>query len=143
MIIPDLNVLLYATNASVPQHALAHSRLAQAFSTDVVGLPMAVLIGFLRLTTRTGILARPLAVDAALSVVDYWVNLPSARQLDATARHLGIVGRLLLGAGRGGGLSSDAHLAAYAIEHNATLLTFDHDFLQFSGLRTELLASSP
>jgi uncharacterized protein len=46
---------------------------------------------------------------------------------------------LLLGAGQGGPLVSDAHLAALAIEHRATLLSFDRDFSRFAGLRYQLL----
>jgi predicted nucleic acid-binding protein len=35
--------------------------------------------------------------------------------------------------------TTDAHLAALAIEHGATLGSFDRDFERFSGLRVEVL----
>ena len=62
--------------------------------------------------------------------------------MEASDRHAGILGRLLLGAGVGGNLVSDAHLAALAIEHNAEVGTFDRDFAQFAGLRCTLLGKS-
>lgn len=52
-----------------------------------------------------------------------------------------MLGRLLVGAGRGGNLVSDAHLAAVAIEHGAVLGTFDADFECFAGLRFEHIAA--
>ena len=56
-----------------------------------------------------------------------------------TERHAGVLSRLLLGAGTGGQLVSDAHLAALTIEHNAELGSFDRDFDRFAGLRWTLL----
>lgn len=45
---------------------------------------------------------------------------------------------MLIGAGAADNLTSDAHLAALAIEHGATLLSFDRDFGRFAGLRWQL-----
>ena len=104
-----------------------------------IGFAWAALLGFLRLSTRTGIFIRPLAIEAALGVVDAWMHHPSAQVLTPTQRHAGVLGQLLLGAGAGGNLVSDAHLAALAIEHSADLGTFDRDFDRFAGLRWTLL----
>ena len=52
----------------------------------------------------------------------------------------GILARLLLSAGTAGNLTTDAHIAAIAIEHQAEVLTFDKDFARFSGLRYQLLS---
>jgi predicted nucleic acid-binding protein len=73
-------------------------------------------------------------------VVDVWLSQPTASILNPTDRHAGVLGRLLLGAGSGGNLVSDAHLAALAIEHGAELGTFDRDFARFAGLRLQWLA---
>jgi len=40
-------------------------------------------------------------------------------------------------AGTAANLVNDAHLAALALEHHATLVTFDADFHRFRGLRVE------
>lgn len=135
MKLPDVNVLLYAVNSASPQHAVAKQALQQAFTEGDVGLPWAVLLGFLRLTTRSGILSNPLSVEDALQVVHSWLDHPAATTLAPGDRHAAILSRLLIGVGQGGSLVSDAHLAAMAIEHNAELLSFDRDFARFSGLR--------
>lgn len=135
MKLPDVNVLLYAVNTASPQHAVAKQALQEAFTEGDVGLPWAVLLGFLRLTTRSGILAQPLTVDDALQIMHSWLDHPAATTLAPGDRHAAILSRLLIGAGQGGSLVSDAHLAALAIEHNAELLSFDRDFARFAGLR--------
>jgi toxin-antitoxin system PIN domain toxin len=135
MKLPDVNVLLYAVNTASPQHAVAKQALQEAFTEGDVGLPWAVLLGFLRLTTRSGILSQPLTVDDALQIVHSWLDHPAAATLAPGDRHAAILSRLLLGAGQGGSLVSYAHLAALAIEHNAELLSFDRDFARFAGLR--------
>jgi toxin-antitoxin system PIN domain toxin len=98
----------------------------------VAGLP-------LRLSTRAGILPRPLGVEPALEVVRTWLSLPGSVLVQPTPQLAAVLGGLLLGAGRGGPLVSDAHLAALAIEHGATLLSFDADFARFAGLRLKHL----
>lgn len=137
---PDVNVLLHAVNQDSPQHVVAREWLEAAFARPAgMGFAWSALLGFLRLATRRGIFATPLTIEVALGVVDVWLNHPRARVLEATERHAGVLGRLLLGAGQGGNLVSDAHLAALAIEHQAELGTFDRDFGRFPGLRWTLL----
>lgn len=74
-----------------------------------------------------------------MTVVDDWLAAPRAQVLQDTPRHWPILRRLLVGAGTAGNPSNDAHLAALAIEHGATLTSFDRDFERFAGLRFELL----
>jgi hypothetical protein len=137
---PDVNVLLYAVNSDSAQHKAATSRLAESFARPQgIGFGWMALLGFLRLSTRSGIFARPLGIEQALSVVDIWLSQPTASILNPTDRHAGVLGRLLLGAGSAGNLVSDAHLAALAIEHGAELGTFDRDFTRFAGLRLQWL----
>lgn len=135
MKIPDLNVLIYAINTESPQHLQARKWFEQAAGAhQVIAYPWAVLLGFLRITTRRGILEQPLTLETSLGIVDSLLAAPNARTLDPTTRHMGIVGRLLLGAGTADNLTTDAHLAALAIEHNAELISFDADFQRFAGL---------
>jgi toxin-antitoxin system PIN domain toxin len=137
---PDVNVLLYAVNADSPQHDSARGWIEAAFARPAgVGFAWPALLGFLRLATRAGIFARPLSIDDALAVIDAWLHHPAARVLAPTERHSALLSGLLVAAGRGGNLVSDAHLAALAIEHGAELGTFDRDFEQFAGLRMTLL----
>lgn len=80
-------------------------------------------------------LPRPLSVEDALGVVDRWLGQPRAQAVHPGERHAEILGRLLESAGTGGNLTTDAHLAALAIEHGATILSFDRDFARFDGVR--------
>jgi toxin-antitoxin system PIN domain toxin len=140
---PDVNVLLYATNLSAPQRDAAKRWLEAAFDDPAgVGFMWAALTGFLRLSTKHALLPEPLPVDVALGVIDEWLAHPRVRIIGPTDRHASVLGRLLIGAGRGGNLVSDAHLAAIAIEHGAVLGTFDRDFERFAGLQLEWLQAS-
>lgn len=58
--------------------------------------------------------------------------------VEPTVRHLAVVRGLLEPLGTGGNLTSDAHVAAIAVEHGATLVSFDHDFGRLPGLRWKL-----
>lgn len=141
MKLPDTNVLVHAANSDAPQHAAAVRWLADAFDgASGVALSWVAMLGFVRISTRRGILPRPLTVEQALRLVDHWLHQPSARAVDPGARHAALLGRLLLGAGTAGNLTNDAHLAALAIEHGATLGSFDRDFERFAGLSFELLS---
>ena len=140
MKLPDLNVLLYAINEESPHHGKARSWLEHALGgSEPVALDWQVLVGFIRISTHKSILPRPLTIEQALLFVDEALHAPSAQLTHPTDRHALLVGRLLLGAGKAGNLANDAHLAALAIEHDATLVSFDHDFRRFAGLRLELL----
>jgi uncharacterized protein len=139
MILPDVNVLVHTANADAAQHTAARAALLRAFRSDSVAIAWPVLLGFLRLTTRTGILPQPLALTDALNMAQRWLDHPNATLVHPTSRHAAVLGRLLIGAGRGGQLVSDAHLAALAIEHGATMLSFDSDFARFAGLRFQHL----
>jgi len=76
-----------------------------------------------------------LTVGSALDIVDSWLAQPSVTTPAATSRHIRVLRELLLPLGTGGNLTSDAHLAALAIEHGAELCSTDNDFARFPGLR--------
>lgn len=135
MIVPDVNLLLYAVNADSPRHAAAREWLEGLLSgARPVGMAWAVLLAFLRLTTRPGVFAEPLSADEALDYVDEWLRHPRVRLVTAPPSHWGILCGLLRSAGTAGNLSTDAHLAAIAIGHAATLASADNDFRRFAEL---------
>ena len=136
MILVDVNLLIYAVNQDSADHQKAKSWLESALSgTETVGLPWIVLLAFLRLTTRSGLFQKPLSLQAAFDLVDAWLQQPSVTVPEPTARHLQTMRDLLSALGTGGNLTSDAHLAALAIEHGAELCSSDNDFARFSRLR--------
>lgn len=133
----DVNVLIYAVNEADPKHERTRAWLDTALNgQESVGFPWLSLLGFLRLATKVGLFPAPLPVDSALDRIRAWTGQPSAVIVHPTARHLDVLAGLLAEAGAGGNLVSDAHLAALAIEHNATLVTYDRDFGRFPGLRS-------
>jgi toxin-antitoxin system PIN domain toxin len=139
LILLDANVLVYAVDRDSARHDAARRWLeASITSTEPVGLSWVTLLAFLRVTTRPGILVRHLAVDEALELVDRWLEVTV--QVDPGPRHWSILRRLLAESGMAGNLSSDAHLAALALEHGATVATFDRDFRRFDGVRVVLPA---
>jgi uncharacterized protein len=136
MILPDTNLLLYAVNSSSDQHAVALRALRQSFDeARGVAFAWTVLLGFLRLSTRSGIFPRPLSADDALQVIEHWLGHPQAQVVHPGEGHAQILGRLLRSAGTAGNLTTDAHLAALAIEHGATIATFDRDFARFDSVQ--------
>jgi len=134
----DANVLIYAVNEASTQHEAARTWLDRALGgEDTVGFAWSVVLAFLRLTTHPAVFAHPLDPERATAIVRAWTEQPTARLIDPTTRHLDVLSGLLAEAGTAANLVNDAHLAALAIEHDATLVTFDADFGRFTGLRTE------
>ncbi len=135
MRIVDANILIYAVNSSASNHAVASKWLDGCLNEGIpLGVPWASLLAFLRITTRTGILPAPLSVEAAVSIVDGWLAQPGVHVAHPGPRHAEVFGNLLSGVGTGGNLTTDAHLAAIAIEHGSELWSFDADFRRFGGL---------
>jgi hypothetical protein len=80
-------------------------------------------------------MTNPFATREAVTVVDHWFALPFVAPLEAGPRYWSILHDLLVTANVQGSLISDAHIAALAIEHEATLYTADGDFRRFAGVR--------
>ena len=136
MIVPDVNLLIYAHNDMAPHHDAARGWWESLLrGSERTGLPWIVVCGFLRLTTQRGFYERPLTPEQATDTVSDWFAVPSVMPLNPGGQHLAIFRRLLVEAGVGGNLVTDAHIAALAIEHQAELHSNDGDFVRFNGLR--------
>ncbi len=139
MKVVDANVLIYAVNTDAPRHEVAKRWLDDALNgSATVGLSWVAVLAFVRLSTKSNLFARPLAAAEALDIVGFWFEQPSVRLVEPTARHLEVVAGLLDAVATGGNLVNDAHLAALAIEHRGAVVSFDHDFARFPGLRWEM-----
>jgi hypothetical protein len=135
VIVVDANVLIYAIDEASSRHEEAREWLERVLSgKEVIGLAWVVVLAFLRLTTKAGIAAQPLSIETALDVIREWLDHPAVSILHPGQQHVHILRALLLKTGAGGNLTTDAHLAALAIEHGARLCSFDHDFARFPGL---------
>jgi toxin-antitoxin system PIN domain toxin len=136
VILIDANILIYAVNKNAPRHARAKSWLETALSgTETIGIPWTVLLAFLRLTTRPGLFRNPLPIGAAFDLVEFWLERTTVGIIHPGPRHGTILRELLEPFGTGGNLTSDAHLAALALENRAELCSSDRDFLRFPGLK--------
>jgi hypothetical protein len=129
----DLNLLLYAVNADAPHHQRARDWWEAALSgTETVALAWPVVLGFLRLATRPGLFPHPLTCEQALTLLDEWIQQPVVVLLNPGERHWSLLQALLTAAGTAGNLTTDAFLAALAVEYDAELHSADADFLRFS-----------
>jgi toxin-antitoxin system PIN domain toxin len=136
MILPDINLLVFAHNTAAPLHEAARGWWEGVLNREQpVGLPWAVIFGFVRLVTHPSVLTQPLDPTAALDRVDSWFTQTCVQPLDPGPRHLSIVRTLFSATSVGGRLTTDTHLAALAIEHQCELHSNDNDFERFPGLR--------
>jgi toxin-antitoxin system PIN domain toxin len=134
----DVNVLLYAVNRKAPRHGVVRSWWEAALSDEEpVALAWIVLLGFLRLATNARVFPEPLTPEQAIARVEAWVSHPRMRLVRETEEHWRILKELLEETGTAGNLTTDAHLAALAISHGATLVSCDADFGRYRHLRWE------
>jgi len=138
VIILDANLLLYAYNSTFEQHKRAKAWLERALSEPApVGLPWTTILAFLRVGTNPRAFPTPLGPDEATTIVSAWLAHPVVVIVGPGDRHWEILRGLLHSTQSRGPRVMDAHLAALAIEHGATLCTTDNDFKLFPGLRLQ------
>jgi toxin-antitoxin system PIN domain toxin len=136
LIVPDVNLLIHAYNSGSPVHGAARAWWEDLLNgTRPVGLAWVTILGFIRISTHRQILTRPLPVDQACGRARAWLARPYVGILHPSERHAEILFGLLAAVGSAANLTTDAHLAALAIDHQAELHSTDADFHRFSGLR--------
>lgn len=136
MIIPDINLLIYAHNDQAPHHEKAKAWWEGLMNGKVpVGLPWISISGFIRLMTHPRVLSKPLDVETAIKHVRSWLECSSVRILHPGASFERLFLDYLLALGTAGNLTTDAQLAALAVEHQGELHSVDSDFHRFTGLR--------
>jgi toxin-antitoxin system PIN domain toxin len=132
----DVNLLLYAYDTSSAQHARARAWLEERLSAvEAFGFAWATVLAFVRLVTNPRVFESPLRVEESLDIVAAWLAAPCATVLHPGPRHTVVLRQLLEPLGTAGNLTTDAHLAALALEHDAELCSADADFSRFPGLR--------
>jgi toxin-antitoxin system PIN domain toxin len=115
VIIPDVNLLLYATISSFPEHDRARQWLEAIMNgTEPVGLTSPAVFGFMRIATNPR--------------VESWLARAHVRYLAPGANHLQIAFELLRELGAARDLTTDVQLATYAIENDGTIHSSDADF---------------
>lgn len=135
MLVVDANVLIYAVNAQARDHEPARGWLTRALAgREAVAFAWTVVLAFIRLSTHPAVFPRPLTSGQATETIEGWLSAPPSVSLEPTRRHLPLLRGLLQHHGVAGNLVGDAHLAALALEHGATVVSFDRDFQRFEGL---------
>ena len=136
MIVPDVNLLVYAQIEAFAEHSRARAWWEDLLNGRTeVGISAPVLFGFLRVVTNRRVFDPPLSVEDALGRVEGWLRRPQVRVLAPGPRHLEIAFSLLRRLGTAANLTTDAQVAALAIEHQAELHSNDADFGRFPQLR--------
>lgn len=136
MTLVDLNLLLYAVNRDTPEHERARAWWEQALGgDDPVGLAWVVVLGFLRLSTHPKVFPRPLTVATAATKVNTWLARENVRPVREKDDHWATLRSIIEDAGTAANLTTDAHLAALAMSHDAVLASSDTGFARIKGLR--------
>ncbi len=136
MIIPDINLLVYAHNDGSPYHDPAkHWWEGLIEGEERVGIPWVVSVGFVRLMTHPRVLVSPATPVQAVDYVREWFQFPHVLSINPGPDHLTHFRRNLLAVGVGANLTTDSHLAAVAMEYQAEIHSNDMDFSRFPGLR--------
>lgn len=136
MILVDANLLIYAVDRDSPHHKNARRWLEETLSgTTETGLAWIVVLAFLRITTHPNIMQKPMPVEMALEYVSNWLNQPFVSFIRPGEQHWQVFRNLVTTTGTAGNLTSDAHLAALAIEYGCDLYSADYDFQRFPGIR--------
>ncbi len=132
MILPDVNLLLFAVNSESPDHKQAVSWWkALVTGSEPVGLLPVVVFAFVRLATNRKVFPRPLSVTEAFDYIENWLEFPMVSWMEPGMGDLSVAKSLLLEAGTGAKLVTDAQIAAVAVRLKATVHSADADFGRF------------
>jgi toxin-antitoxin system PIN domain toxin len=135
MIVPDVNLLVYAYDSTAPAHRKARRWWETVLSGhEPVGLPWVVVLAFVRLVTHPTLSDNPMTVSKAREHVESWLACDHVRLLPAGAETFNRFFDLLAAVGTGGNLCTDALIAALAEEHGGQVYTNDVDFARFPGV---------
>jgi len=135
LILPDVNILVLAHREGQEGHQHVRDWLKGEVNSDrPFAMADVAVAGFLRIVTNRRIYAQPSSLEVALSFVDGLLARSTCVPVGAGPRHWSIFRRLLTEGDARGNLVPDAHLAAIAVEHGATVATRDRGFARFPGL---------
>jgi toxin-antitoxin system PIN domain toxin len=136
MILPDVNILIYAFRKDVPQHILCRNWLDQIILGDArFGLSPLTLSALVRITTNPRTPGVPNSPDEAFGFCDDLLRQPHCQVVEPGARHWDIFKRLCVETNTRGPRVTDAWFAALAIEWGCDWITLDRDYARFPGLR--------
>ena len=137
MIVPDVNLLVHAYATGSSRHDDARRWWKGTLDSQVaVGLAWVAIIGYVRIITNARFMKPAQTVETAEADVRAWLACRNVVVVHPTERHADLVFGFLRSAGAAGNLTTDAHLAALAVEHDAEIASADADFSRFPGVRS-------
>jgi toxin-antitoxin system PIN domain toxin len=136
MILPDVNVLIYAFRKEVPQYAVCRAWLDQVVEGETrFGISPLALSAVVRVTTNTHTYPLPSSIEAAFGFCDDLLGQPHCQIVVPGERHFDIFKRLCLDTNTRGPRVTDAWFAALAIEWGCEWITMDRDYARYPGLK--------
>jgi uncharacterized protein len=136
VILPDVNVLLYAFRSDSVDHARYRGWLDEVVNGDeAYGISPQVLSSVVRIATHSRIYTNPSRLEEALSFARVLLEQPTCTVVQPGPRHFSLFEDLCRRAAATGNLVQDAWLAALAVEHGCEWISTDGDYARFPGLR--------
>ena len=136
MILPDVNVLLYAFRRDSAAHAESRRWLEAVVNGEAAfGVSPQVLASVVRISTNRRIYVQPSTLAEALAFCRAIIEPPHCTIVQPGARHWHVFATLCREARATGNLVQDAWFAALAIESGCEWITTDRDYARFPGLR--------
>jgi toxin-antitoxin system PIN domain toxin len=139
MILPDVNVLIYAFRTDLPQHAICRPWLNGVIASDArFGVSPLALSAVVRITTNPRIHREPSSFGEAFGFCEDLLAQPHCQVVDPGERHWEIFKRLCVETDTRGPRVTDAWYAALAIEWGCEWITLDRDYARFPGLKWQI-----
>ena len=136
MVLCDVSVLLYACTPLSDHHQLCHDAVRDlAAREEPFGVSDFILATVVRLATNPKIFDPPASAESVFAFTAALRGHPRSVAVAPGGRHWNIFKDLVLSSGVRGGDTTDAYLAALAMEHGCEWWTTDKDFGRFNGLR--------
>lgn len=135
MILPDVNLLLYAYDARSPFHKKSLAWFETILAEEEVFFSWHTITGFLRILTHPNALAKPTTIEKAVSIVGKWLEQENTHLVFLEKKNWPLFSSILIEGQANGNLVMDAHLAAMAASCGAKLASTDRDFTRFPGIQ--------
>lgn len=136
MILPDVNVLIYAFRQDADHHAVCRPWLERIIERDArFGMSPLALSAVVRITTDSRIFSVPSSLDEAFKFANYLLDQPNCQVIMPGVQHWETFQRICTETDTRGPRVTDAWYAALAIEWGCEWITYDRDFARFPGLR--------
>ncbi len=135
MILPDVNMLLYAYDENSKFHIAAKEWLENVLLEEEVFFSWHTITGFLRIATNPRILLNPVPLADAVETVNSWLERENTHLVFLEKKNWPLFAKMLIDGQANANLVMDAHLAAMAASCGATLATTDRDFSRFKTVQ--------